>query len=56
VGRATKAAGKGYATFVPHAEAAKALESHGFSAWFVASEHAWMLAGARAVLKGLGRG
>ncbi|MHA7886905.1 HpcH/HpaI aldolase family protein [Roseicyclus sp.] len=56
VGRAAKAAGKGYATFVPHAEAAKALESHGFSAWFVASEHAWMLAGARAVLKGFGRG
>lgn len=56
VGRAAQAAGKGYATFVPHAEAGKALEKYGFSAWFVASEHAWMLAGARAVLKGLGRG
>lgn len=53
VGRAAQAAGKGYATFVPHAEAGKALEKYGFSAWFVASEHAWMLSGARTALKGL---
>ncbi|NKX43925.1 HpcH/HpaI aldolase family protein [Roseicyclus persicicus] len=56
VGRAAAAAGKGYATFVPHAEAGRALEQHGFTAWFVASEHAWMLAGARAAVAGLKRG
>jgi len=53
VGEAAKAAGKGYATFVPDAAAGKALEKYGFSAWFVASEHAWMLAGARAAKAGL---
>ena len=56
VGRAAAAAGKGYATFVPHAEAGKALETYGFSAWFVASEHAWMLSGARAAVAGLKTG
>ena len=53
VGRAAQAEGKGYATFVPHAEAGKALEAHGFSAWFVASEHAWILAGARMAMQGV---
>jgi 2-keto-3-deoxy-L-rhamnonate aldolase RhmA len=53
VGRAAQAEGKGYATFVPHAEAGKALETHGFSTWFVASEHAWILAGARMAMQGL---
>lgn len=53
VGRAAQAAGKGYATFIPDAVAGKALEKHGFAAWFVASEHAWMLAGARAAVAGL---
>jgi len=53
VGRAARATGKGYATFVPHAEAGRALAHHGFTAWFVASEHAWMLAGARAAVSGL---
>jgi 2-keto-3-deoxy-L-rhamnonate aldolase RhmA len=53
VGRAATAAGKGYATFVPHAEAGRALAQYGFTAWFVASEHAWMLAGARAAVAGL---
>jgi len=53
VGLAARAAGKGYATFVPTAAAAKALAPHGFSAWFVASEHAWMLSGARAAVSEL---
>jgi 2-keto-3-deoxy-L-rhamnonate aldolase RhmA len=52
-GRAAREAGKGYATFVPHAEAGKALAMHGVSTWFVASDHAWMLAGARAAVAGL---
>jgi 2-keto-3-deoxy-L-rhamnonate aldolase RhmA len=55
-GRAARGAGKGYATFVAHADAGKTLEKHGFSAWFVASEHAWMLAGARAAVAGLRAG
>jgi len=50
VGRAAQAAGKGYATFVPHVAAGRALEHHGFNAWFVASEHAWIMAGARAAM------
>jgi 2-keto-3-deoxy-L-rhamnonate aldolase RhmA len=53
VGRAAQAAGKGYATFVPDAAAGKALAQHGFTVWFVASEHAWMLTGARAAVAGL---
>jgi len=53
VGLAARAAGKGCATFVPTAAAGKALEAHGFTAWFVASEHAWILAGARAAVSGL---
>jgi 2-keto-3-deoxy-L-rhamnonate aldolase RhmA len=53
VGRAARAAGKGYATFVPDAAAGRAQASHGFTTWFVASEHAWMLAGARAAVAGL---
>lgn len=53
VGRAAAAAGKGYATFIPHADAGRALARHGISIWFVASEHAWMLAGARAAVAGL---
>jgi 2-keto-3-deoxy-L-rhamnonate aldolase RhmA len=53
VGKAAAKAGKGYATFVPHAEAGKALEKYGFSAWFVASEHAWIMAGARVAVQGL---
>jgi len=54
VGAAAKANGKAYMTFTPNAEVSKTLiEKHGFSVFFVASEHAWMLQGARAVVSGL---
>jgi 2-keto-3-deoxy-L-rhamnonate aldolase RhmA len=53
VGRAARAAGKGYATFVPNADAGKAWEEHGVSTWFVASDHAWILSGARTARQGL---
>lgn len=52
-GAAAKAAGKAYMTFVPNAEAGRALEKYGFTMWFVASEHTWMLQGARATMAGL---
>ncbi|PWK62054.1 HpcH/HpaI aldolase family protein [Roseicyclus mahoneyensis] len=53
VGRAAKAAGKGYATFVADAAAGRTLARHGVNAWFVASEQAWIIAGARAAKAGL---
>jgi 2-keto-3-deoxy-L-rhamnonate aldolase RhmA len=53
VGAAAKANGKAYMTFTPNAEKSKALMAHGFSVFFVASEHAWMLQGARAVVSGV---
>jgi len=53
VGKAAKAHGKGYMTFVPNAAAGRDWEKYGFTAWFVASEHAWMLQGARAAVAGL---
>ena len=37
-------------TFVANAAKARALDGHGLSMFFVASEHAWMLAGARQVV------
>lgn len=54
VGRAARTAGKGYATFVTDAAAGRALAQHGVNAWFVASELAWIVAGARAAKAGLG--
>lgn len=56
VGQAARAAGKGYATFVTDAAAGRALAPHGVNAWFVASEQAWIIAGARAAKAGLGAG
>jgi len=53
VGQAAQAAGKAYMTFVPDAERAAALKHHGFHVFFVASEHAWMLSGARAAIAGI---
>jgi 2-keto-3-deoxy-L-rhamnonate aldolase RhmA len=47
VGAAAQAASKGYMTFVADAAAAQRLAGHGFTGWFVASEHAWILQGAR---------
>lgn len=53
VGHAAKVAGKGYATFVADAAAGRAVAQHGVNAWFVASEQAWIVAGARAAKAGL---
>jgi 2-keto-3-deoxy-L-rhamnonate aldolase RhmA len=54
VGQAARSAGKGYATFVPDAAAGAELVRHGVNLWFVASEQAWIIAGARAAKAGLG--
>lgn len=53
VGRAARAAGKGCATFVADAAAGRALAGHGITAWFVASDLAWVVEGARAAKAGL---
>ena len=53
VGAACRAAGKAYATWVPDAETARAWAPRGFRIFVVASEHAWMLQGARAVAEGI---
>ncbi|MEJ6395251.1 aldolase/citrate lyase family protein [Gymnodinialimonas sp. 2305UL16-5] len=53
VGAAAQAHGKAYMTFVPNAESAAALRPHGFGAFFIASEHAWMMQGARAAVAGI---
>lgn len=53
VGEAAKAAGKAYMTFVANADRAKDLRKYGFGAFFIASEHAWILKGARADIAGI---
>ncbi len=53
VAAAAKAAGKAFATFVPDVAKARDWRRFGFSMFFVASEHAWMLAGARAAASGI---
>jgi 2-keto-3-deoxy-L-rhamnonate aldolase RhmA len=53
VGQACKAAGKAYVTFVADAAKAKELQKYGLSVFFVASEHSWMLNGARTVAQGV---
>jgi hypothetical protein len=40
-------------TFTPDVDKAAAWRAHGFSVFFVASEHAWMVQGARAVAAGI---
>ncbi len=50
VGAAAKAQGKAYMTFATNAAASKDLMPYGFTTFFVASEHAWMLQGARALM------
>ncbi len=52
-GAAAKAHGKGYVTFVADADRAAAIRKHGFSMFFIASEHAWILQGARAQVAGI---
>ncbi|WP_420860706.1 HpcH/HpaI aldolase family protein [Algirhabdus cladophorae] len=53
VGEATKAAGKAYVTFVPDAAKAQDWQKYGLSVFFIASEHAWMLQGARTAAAGI---
>ena len=47
VGRSAAGAGRTYATFVPDAGPVAELRRQGVSMFFVASEQAWMLQGAR---------
>lgn len=54
-GRACRAHGKGFATWVAGAETAAALRERGVSMFFAASEHTWMLQGARAAAGALHR-
>jgi len=53
VGAAARAHSKAYMTFAASAEKARALRPHGFGAFFIASEHAWILHGARAQIAGI---
>lgn len=49
VGAAAKAHGVAYMTWVPNAQTAQDWNQYGFTTYVAASEHAWMLQGARAV-------
>jgi 2-keto-3-deoxy-L-rhamnonate aldolase RhmA len=49
-GEACRAAGIGYVTWVPDAGVARAWAGHGFNVFVVASEHGWMLQGARTAM------
>jgi 2-keto-3-deoxy-L-rhamnonate aldolase RhmA len=54
VGAAARASGRAYMTFVPDAERARALHAaHGVTCFFMASEHAWMMQGARLAVAGI---
>lgn len=53
VGAAAAAQSKACMTFVATAEKAAALRPHGYGAFFIASEHAWILHGARAQIAGI---
>lgn len=54
VGMAAKAHGKTYMTFTPNvAKSAEWFERFGFTMFFVASEHSWMLQGAKSVAEGV---
>jgi 2-keto-3-deoxy-L-rhamnonate aldolase RhmA len=53
VGAACAAAGKGYITWVPGLDQARAWATYGFNAYVVSSEHGWMMQGARAVAAGI---
>lgn len=52
VGDVTAAAGKGAVTFAPNPDTTKALKDLGINMFFYASEHAWMLQGARTTVSG----
>jgi 2-keto-3-deoxy-L-rhamnonate aldolase RhmA len=53
VAAAAQAAGKACMTFAPDAAACAELREIGVTAFCVASEHAWMLQGARATVAGI---
>ena len=53
VGAACAAEGKAYVTWVPDMEVARDWSRHGFTVFVVASEHSWMLQGARGVMGAL---
>ena len=53
VGAACAAHGKTYMTWVPTTAQAQDWRRFGFSMFFVASEHAWMLSGARQTAEGI---
>ena len=52
-GAATQATGKAYISWVSSVAQAKERAAYGLSVFFVASEHAWILAGAKAVAAGI---
>lgn len=52
-GDAAKAQGKAYMTFVPDAAKAAEWQKYGLSMFFIASEHNWMRAGAKAAADGV---
>jgi len=53
VGAAAKAHGRAYMTFVANAAKAAEIAPHGFTCFFLASEHAWMRAGANSDADGV---
>lgn len=53
VGKAAAAAGKAYWTFTPNAAKAADWARFGFTGFLLASEHAWMLQGAREAVAGI---
>lgn len=53
VGEACHAAGKTYVTWVPNETVAATWRTYGFTTFVVASEHSWILAGAKAVAAGI---
>ncbi len=53
VGHAAQTHGKTYMTFTPNAEKAAEWQKFGFTMFFVASEHSWMINGAKAVATGI---
>ncbi|MEL6701470.1 MAG: aldolase/citrate lyase family protein [Pseudomonadota bacterium] len=52
-GKAAADAGCAYMTFVANAAQAQGLRQHGLTMFFIASEHSWMRAGARAEATGI---
>ncbi len=53
VGEATRAAGKAFVTWAPTMEKAAEWRGYGVNVFFMASEHNWILQGARAASKGV---